>query len=193
MISLSGQAVQHLSLGVGGDGVTPGGGGPMDGVEPLTQDPALLTASASALDAHAHASIAAACSLPLDPIPLDASCQALINGYKEGLQAQAITTLQQQMQYPGLVSSAAAGQLVTAVSTDGSGLMTATTAGGGAAAGSGGGQQPGGQQIHPPTFSVGLDQLLQQNQFCKSHYLSCSKTSQTKCHKQSGTVFQVCF
>ena len=142
----------------------------MDGVEPLTQDPALLSASASALDAHAaHASIAAAaaCSLPLDPIPLDASCQALINGYKEGLQAQAITTLQQQMQYPGLVSGAAAGQLVTAAS-DGSGLMTATTA----AAGSGGGQQPGGQQIHPPTFSVGLDQLLQQNQFCKSVMLS---------------------
>ena len=149
---------------MGGDGVTSGGsGGPMDGVEPLTQDPALLSASASALDAHAHASIAAACSLPLDPIPLDASCQALINGYKEGLQAQAITTLQQQMQYPGLVSSAAAGQLVTAAS-DGSGLMAATTA----AAGGGGGQQPGGQQIHPPTFSVGLDQLLQQNQFCKS-------------------------
>ena len=181
MISLSGQAVQHLSLGVGGDGVTSGGsGGPMDGVEPLTQDPALLSASASALDAHAHASIAAACSLPLDPIPLDASCQALINGYKEGLQAQAITTLQQQMQYPGLVSSAAAGQLVTAVSTDGSGLMTATTAGGGAAAGSGGGQQPGGQQIHPPTFSVGLDQLLQQNQFCKSVMLALNKSENSK-------------
>ena len=56
--------------------------------------------------------------------------------------------LQQQMQYPGLVSSSG---IVTAA-TDGSGLI-ATTA--------------GGQQLQHPTFSVGLDQLLQQNQFCK--------------------------
>ena len=88
------QAVQHLSMGGGGGDGGVSGGSPMDGVEPLTQDPALLTAASLSADHHASIAAAAACSLPLDPIPLDASCQALINGYKEGLQAQAITTLQ---------------------------------------------------------------------------------------------------
>ena len=56
-------------------------------VEPLTQDPALLTS----LDPVHLAAAVQNC-----PLPLDANCQAILNGYKEGMQAgQALaTTLQ---------------------------------------------------------------------------------------------------
>ena len=56
-------------------------------MEPLTQDPALLTS----LDPVHLAAAVQNC-----PLPLDANCQAILNGYKEGMQAgQALaTTLQ---------------------------------------------------------------------------------------------------
>ena len=56
-------------------------------MEPLAQDPALLTS----LDPAHLAAAVQNC-----PLPLDANCQAILNGYKEGMQAgQALaTTLQ---------------------------------------------------------------------------------------------------
>ena len=63
----------------------PGGTG--GDVEPLTQDPALL----SSLDPAHLAAAVQNC-----PLPLDANCQAILNGYKEGMQAGQVlaTTLQ---------------------------------------------------------------------------------------------------
>ena len=53
-------------------------------VEPLAQDPALLTS----LDPAHLAAAVQNC-----PLPLDANCQAILNGYKEGMQAgQALAT-----------------------------------------------------------------------------------------------------
>jgi hypothetical protein len=48
-------------------------------IEPLTQDPTLLTA----MDPAQLAAAMQNCQLP----PLEANCQAILNGYKEGLTA----------------------------------------------------------------------------------------------------------
>lgn len=80
------QALQQQHLDPSSPTNSSGQGIPGD-VEPLTQDPTLLTS----LDPAHLAAAVQNC-----PLPLDANCQAILNGYKEGMQAgQALaTTLQ---------------------------------------------------------------------------------------------------
>ena len=64
-------------------------------VEPLTQDPTLLTS----LDPAHLAAAVQNC-----PLPLDANCQAILNGYKEGMQAGQALATTLQVRFPSRIN-----------------------------------------------------------------------------------------